>query len=200
MIAPMLQVLAPLALLPVLLWLLVRYKPALAGVGRGRIYLLVLLGCAAIGAQVGALHTQGYPFVTWMMYSDPTPSSTTWRFVAVGPDGERDFPWTAAAPLSSVRGFQRNFTNLASELEAAEDDGERAQVRARLDGKLGELAAIKNQRRPDSPVRTVRVERCRMDIHDPRPRDRVACSTVHVVRVESRASRDGGSPGAVRAP
>ena len=49
----LLQLLAPLLLAPVLIWIGARYLPVLAGAGRGRIYLLILLCGGAVAVQVG---------------------------------------------------------------------------------------------------------------------------------------------------
>lgn len=194
----MLRFVAPLVLVPVLLWIGYRYLPLLADAGRPRLYLLLLLCGFAVAVQAGMVVTQAYPLVVWDMYGSAGVQPETWRFVAVGTDGERDFPWEEVAPIRSKRAFQTNFMDLASELEAAESEEERLEAETVLDRTLSRLIEIHNGRRGRVPLAAVRVERCRVDIRDPRPRHEVACETFRVVGGADgdAAPPDGAAPDA----
>lgn len=187
MTSEMLQLLAPVILIPILIWIGARYLPLLAGAGRARVYLLVFLCGGAVAAQIGMIRTQAYPFTAWTMYGQATVDLHTWRFVAVGSSGERDFPWKEAAPISAMRGFQRNFTDLAAAAGSGPDEVENARSADELDRLLGALMAIRNARRPDDPVHQIRVERCVVDPRTPVVRDEVPCETF--LTVEAPAGR-----------
>lgn len=176
------QVLHPLLLVPGLIWIGYRYLPLLAGAGRVRVYLLMAFCAAALGAQVGGIHSQAYPFTTWRMYSTPDPRGHVWRFVAVGDGEEEDFNWARVAPIRSHRAFAMPFSVLADDGFGQEEDREAAE---RLERLLRALIQIHDERTGGPPLRHIRVERCRLDVPLWEEGSAVRCEPV--AEVESRA-------------
>jgi hypothetical protein len=180
------QVLHPLLLVPGLIWIGYRYLPVLAGAGRLRVYLLMAFCAAALGTQVGGIHSQAYPLATWGMYSTPDARGYVWRFVAVSDEGEEDFDWATVAPIRSHRAFARNFAALADEGFGEEDpEEEHLEAAVRLRGILRTLMEVRDRRSDGPPLRGVRVDRCRFDVPDQGGRPAVQCDPV--AEVESHA-------------
>jgi hypothetical protein len=177
--------LGPVVLVPVLVWIAYRYLPLLEDCGRAQVYLLMFLVGGTVAVQIGVVHRGAYPLATWTMYTETAVDARTWRFVVVEEEGERRFAWQKAAPVRSIRAFERNFRNLAQGIENAEGEAERMERTERLERLLGEVIRIHNGRPRAARVEAVRVDGCRVDINDPRRRDRVACEEFLTVRVDA---------------
>jgi hypothetical protein len=160
-----LQLLAPLVLVPVLIWIGARYLPVLQGAGRGRIYLLILLCGLAIGVQVGMVQTQAYPLVTWTMYGRADIEPTTYRFLAYSEEGVERFRWERVASTRSVIAFERNLTTLLRTAQMANGEEEAKADLARAGELLTLLAERHNEYGRWAPIDSVQVEQCQLDIH-----------------------------------
>lgn len=158
------QALAPLLLAPVLVWIGSRYIPVMKDAGRARIYLLIFLCGGAIAVQVGMVHTQAYPLVTWTMYGNPGVEPTTWRFLAFSEEGVEQFRWEEVSSTRAVAAFERQLVSRARTAEQAESEAEREEVLKELHNALAHLINGYNRRVRSAPVDSVRVEHCELDI------------------------------------
>ena len=191
-----LQLLAPLLLVPVLIWIGARYLPVLAGAGRARLYLLIFLCGGAVAVQVGMVHTQAYPLVTWTMYGNPAVEPTTWRFLSFSGEDVEQFRWEEVSSTRAVAAFERQLVLQASAVDGAEEEVEREEAKEEIRAALAHIIDGYNQRARHPPVDSVQVEHCELDIRRMELYREVPCRTLLTVRGQTAGAVDDPSPGA----